>query len=152
MERRRIPVGPLLAALGAIALIVSLFLDWYDEVTAWTVFEVLDLVLGGLALATVLVLARQLGYPRRGGLRAGALLPLSALAFVIVVSQVLNHPPAGNEADKEVGIWIALAATAVMLAGALLAAVRVSLSLDVERRESDPTAPTVAQPPTEPRA
>jgi hypothetical protein len=137
---RRLPVGPLLAALGALVLLVSLFLDWYADVTAWTVFEVLDLVLAGLALFALLSLARELGFPRAGMIGAGALLPLAAAAFLIVVSQLLNHPPARNAEAKGTGIWLAFGATAVMLAGAILASARISLALDVERR--DDTAPT----------
>ena len=49
----RIPIGPLVAALGAVLLIVSLFLDWYGARTAFTVFEVLDLLLVLGALATI---------------------------------------------------------------------------------------------------
>ena len=150
MQPRRVPIGPLLAALGAVALLVSLFLDWYEDLTAWTVFEFLDLLLAGLALAALLAFARELGV--LGRVRSGLLLPLAALAFVIVLSQLLNHPPAGHEEDKDVGLWIALAASAVMLAGALLASARISLAVDVERREAEPTATTVAQPrPPEPR-
>ena len=37
-----IPVGPVVAAIGAIMLIVSLFLDWYGSLTAWEAFEVVS--------------------------------------------------------------------------------------------------------------
>ena len=152
---RRLPVGPLLAALGALVLLVSLFLDWYADITAWTVFEVLDLVLAGLALFALLSLARELGFPRADMIGAGALLPLAAAAFLIVVSQLLNHPPAGNAEEKSTGIWLAFGATAVMLAGAILASARISRALDVERRdETEPTRPVPADerpPPTGPR-
>jgi hypothetical protein len=146
---RRFPVGPLIAAVGAIVLLVSLFLDWYEEFSAWTVFEVLDLVLAAVAIASLLSLLRELGLGpvRRAVIGAGALLPLAGVALVVVVSQVLNHPPAADDFDKEFGIWLALAASIVMLAGAVLASTRISLALDVEPRPgADPDAPTVAQP------
>ena len=41
----QIPVGPLVAAIGAVLLIVSLFVDWYEGLTAFTVFEFIDLLL-----------------------------------------------------------------------------------------------------------
>ena len=48
---RRLEAGPLLVTLGALLLLVSLFLNWFTgEVTAWEAFEVWDLVLFVLAL------------------------------------------------------------------------------------------------------
>ena len=150
-EPRRFPLGPLLAGAAAVLLLVSLFLDWYGEYTAWTMFEVLDLLLAAIAIAALVALARELGL---GALRStvigvGALLPLAFAAVVIVTSQLLNHPPAADDLDKEAGVWLALAASLVMLAGAVLAVARISLALDVEPRPdsgSDPEAPTVERP------
>jgi hypothetical protein len=36
-EPVRVPVGPLVAAIGAVMLLVSLFLNWYEDLTAFTV-------------------------------------------------------------------------------------------------------------------
>ena len=48
---RRIEAGPVLVGLGALVLLVSLFLDWYQPaVTAWESFEVLDLLLAALGI------------------------------------------------------------------------------------------------------
>ena len=44
-----IPIGPLIAAIGGVLLIVSLGLDWYGRFSAFTAFEVWDLVLVVLA-------------------------------------------------------------------------------------------------------
>ncbi|MEA2356409.1 MAG: hypothetical protein QOD61_2538, partial [Solirubrobacteraceae bacterium] len=53
MNRGRPDTGGLVAAVGGLLLLVSLFLDWYTlatfTVTAWTAFEVWDLVLAALA-------------------------------------------------------------------------------------------------------
>ena len=47
---RRLEAGPLLVTLGALLLLVSLFLAWFTgEITAWQAFEVWDLVLFVLA-------------------------------------------------------------------------------------------------------
>ena len=44
--------------LGALLLLVSLFLDWYEpDVTAWEAFEVLDLLMAALALAALVAAA-----------------------------------------------------------------------------------------------
>src|SRR5829696_2294230 len=51
---RRLEAGPLLVTLGALLLLVSLFLDWFSgEVTAWEAFEAWDLVLFVLALGSI---------------------------------------------------------------------------------------------------
>ena len=51
---RRIEAGPVLVGLGALLLLVSVFLDWYEpNVTAWQAFEVLDLLMAALSLAAL---------------------------------------------------------------------------------------------------
>jgi hypothetical protein len=145
---RRIPIGPLIGLAGAVLLAVSLFLDWWDGLTAFTVFEALDLVLGCLALAAMVALAGPLGarLPGNAGPRPSLALPLGVAAAVIVVSQLLNYPPAvgGSESGPEVGLWLALGGSLLMLAGGLLSAARISLALDLEPRrpaaESEQTA------------
>src|SRR3954451_3492851 len=149
-DHRNLPIGPVLAVAGAVLLLVSLFLDWHDELSAWTAFEVLDLVLAALAIGTALSLLERLGVSRRrvGIMGAGAAIPMAVAALVIVVSQILNHPPAAQDADPEVGLWLALAATALMSLGAILATARISVALDVDRREPPPSeAPTVSDRP-----
>jgi len=147
----QLPIGPLIAAIGGILLIVSLFVDWYDSVTGYTVFEFLDLLLTGLALATLFVLASAMG-ALRTPVRPGLLLGIGVLALVIVLSQVVNDPPAvagerGN--DQATGIWLALGGAALMVAGAILSSARIALS--IEPRDGGRAAPTVTrtdEPPT----
>jgi hypothetical protein len=133
-EERRVEAGPVMAALGGLLLVVSLFLDWFeiDEaaegLSAWDAFEVWDLVLAGAGLAAIAVLAgtARAEFP----LRPRALLPLGVLAFVVVVSQLIDSPPAaGEESSVDTGVWLALAGAALMLAGAILSFARVSLSV-----------------------
>jgi hypothetical protein len=145
--RRAFPIGPLVAIAGSVLLLVSLFLDWYDDLSAWTAFELIDLVLAALAIATALSLLEQLGAGRARVrfIRSGAAIPLAVAALVIVVSQILNHPPAAVDMDPKVGLWLALAATALMALGAILATARISVALDVQRRDAA-EAPTVSQP------
>ena len=49
--------GAAVAAVGALLLLVSLFLDWYGDgregYSAWTLFELIDLVLAAIALLTL---------------------------------------------------------------------------------------------------
>jgi hypothetical protein len=145
MTRRRVDAGAAVAALGAVLLLVSLFLDWYgddeDGISAWRVFEVLDLVLAVVSLLAVSTFLRRIGADRR--LPDAPFLLLGAIALVVVSSQLVNDPPrvAGLDPSLEIGAWLALAGAAVLLAGALMSVARVSLALSVERRTPPAAAP-----------
>lgn len=156
MNRRRVDAGAMVAALGAVLLLVSLFLDWYgngdDGVSAWTVFETLDLVLAAIALLSISTFASRAGAAHR--LPDVSLVLLAGVGLVIVFSQLVNDPPrvAGLEPQLEIGAWLGLAGTAIMLAGALMSVARVSLNFSVEHRESrrvDEPAPPGAASETE---
>ena len=59
---QRIDAGPVVAALGAVLLFLSLFLSWYEpDVSGWESFESLDLILAGVAIAAGVLAAGQLG-------------------------------------------------------------------------------------------
>jgi hypothetical protein len=139
-DQRRISIGPVVGLVGGVLLFVSLFLDWWEGgVTGFTGFEVLDLLLALLALAAVVALADALGVRLPGGSpsRARLALPLGAVAGVIVLSQLVNDPPAivGSDRGPEIGLWLGLAGALLIVAGGLLAIARVSLALDFEERE-----------------
>jgi len=137
------PIGPLIAAIGAIMLIVSLFLDWYEDLTGFTVFEFIDLLLTGLAVLTLVSLAGAVGVIRPP-LRPGLPLGVALLALVIVLSQLVNDPPAvagPNGRDQDIGIWLALGGSALMVAGAVLAAARIALSVEPRDRRAAPARP-----------
>jgi hypothetical protein len=136
---RRIPLGPLVGTLGSALLAVSLFLDWWDGVTAFTAFEVLDLVLLALASGTAAALLTEAGLPLPRSPLSGRALPLAALALLVVVSQIVNDPPlvlGGSGPDHATGIWLALAGAVIMTAGALVTGSRISLAVDVRRRDT----------------
>jgi hypothetical protein len=138
---RKIPIGPLVATIGALLLIVSLFLDWYETLTGWTVFEIVDLVLVGLALWTIFSLAGGFGIVKESFNPVAALIG-TIVALVIVVTQILNDPPAvagGGGPDKEIGLWLALAGAGLMVAGAVLATTHISLAVETRRREAEPS-------------
>ena len=137
---RKIDAGALLVAAAALLLVVSLFLDWFGlpgdtGITAWEAFEVLDLVLVGAAVAAV---AAAVG--RRD---TRVLLGAALLVLVVVGSQLVQPPPAGQGADREIGAWLALVAAAVLLAGAGLAAAQIAVTVDVRGRERRRRVPTV---------
>jgi hypothetical protein len=132
---RRLEAGPLLVTLGALLLLVSLFLSWFTgEITAWQAFEVWDLVLFVLALGSIaagLALITQ-----AVDLVDGRFLPAAVIAVAtIVASQIIDPPPAAPGQDPDTGSWLALGATLVMCLGALLTYGRVGLAFTVEGRD-----------------
>lgn len=140
--KRRLDAGPLIALLGALVLLVSLFLAWYEPSTeVWDAFELTDLLLAGIAIGALLSAASLIGdVPGRVDSRW---LPwLAAAALVLVVAALVNPPP-GIDADPTTGLWLALAGAALLSAGALLVVASVSISLDVAPRERRQRVPAV---------
>jgi hypothetical protein len=140
----RVPVGPLVAAIGAVILLVSLFLDWYEGLTAFTVFEFVDILLVVCALLIVVQLGGGMGLIKPPASPAVALIA-ALFALGVVLTQLLNDPPAvagGNGPDRDIGIWLAVGGTLLMAAGALLATAHISLAIEPRER-------TPARPPTE---
>jgi hypothetical protein len=174
---RRFELGPILVALGALLLIVSLFLDWYGTLSAWDAFEVVDVLLAALGVTSLVgaigSLLPELGYVERRWL-PGMVLAVA----VLVAAEIINPPPAAATLTATTGAWIAFAAAVVMLIGAVLTLGRVSLAVTVDGRDrrqrvaavderqtttetgavvvppaadgGEPTASTVAQPATSP--
>jgi len=130
--RERFDAGTGLVAVGAVLLLVSLFIDWYHPGgDAWAVFESLDLVLAAAAVCGLLSVAPRFG---AGGL--GRALPLiSTIAFAVVVVQLFDPPPIVSDSSLATGAWLALAATVTMAGGALLGAASISVTVDVRGRE-----------------
>ena len=132
---RRLEAGPLLVTLGALLLLVSLFLSWFTpEISAWEAFEVWDLVLFVLALGSIGaglgLTTQEIEVVDRRFLPAAV-----AAVAVIVASQILDPPPAAAGQDPETGAWLALGAALVMCAGAVLTFGRVHVALTLEGRE-----------------
>ncbi len=140
-----------LVVLGSALLGISLFLEWYERsLSAWEVFEALDLLLAGLAiLAAVIALGRMdVAVPgARGWLPAAA-----GIAFVVVIVQLIDPPPVVADGDPQTGAWLALAAASLMLIGTAMAVARISIVLDVRDRDRDRTDHTQRMPPPGPPA
>jgi hypothetical protein len=141
----RINAGQILVVVGAVALFVSLFLNWYEGtftresgLSAWTAFEILDILLAGLAVAAI---AASVSIPRReGGTTpiSGHWLPLIGLAaFVLVAVTLLNDPPGARDRGLELGAWIALAGSAALAVGGLLNLARISLVVTTRPTEHE---------------
>jgi peptidoglycan/LPS O-acetylase OafA/YrhL len=148
----RINGGQALVAIGAIALIVSLFLSWYEPGrSAWTVFEVWDIALAAIGIAALAAIVPA----RRTDVRDERIVPerwlpaLAGAALVIVVVSLINDPPTARGSSPEIGAWLALGAVIVLSAGAILSRARISLVISL--RSSQPTSATPPPaPPPEP--
>jgi hypothetical protein len=154
-RQTQLAVGPLVAAVGAVLLIVSLFLDWYEGITGFTVFEFLDLLLVLLALAAIASLAGGLGIVRPAPSPAVSL-AVALFAIFVVLTQIINDPPAvvgPGGPDQDIGIWLALSGSALMVAGAVLGYASISLAFEPRSRarERDPAGVTSPPPPQRPR-
>lgn len=139
---RRFEVGPILVALGAVVLLVSLFLDWYGSLTAWDAFEVVEVLLGALAVTALVIALGQLvpdiEYIDR------RYLPAVVLATaVLVAAEIINPPPAAGNAALGSGAWIAFASAAVMFLGTVLTFGRVRFAVSVEGRQRRERVPVV---------
>ncbi len=137
---RKIDAGAVLVVAAALLLVISLFLDWFglsgaSGASAWEVFEALDLVLLGCAGAAV---AAALGR-----LDSRIVLGAALVAVVVVVSQIIEPPPAGQGTDRQVGAWVGLVAAALLLAGGALVAAQIAVTVDVRGRERRRRVPTV---------
>jgi hypothetical protein len=131
---RRFEVGPMLVALGALVLIVSLFLDWYGTFTAWEAFEVVEVLLAALAVAALVIavglLLPDLEYVERRWL------PAIVLGVAVLVGAEIVDPPPGAAGETVgTGAWIAFGSAFVMFAGAILSFGRISLEVAVEGRD-----------------
>ena len=148
MDLRRLRVGEWLGGLSGLVLLVALFLPWYgDEAgsrSGWESLGALDVVLAlvalsALAIPVVTTFQRVPAVP----LAHESLTALVALlAVVLVLIRVLNMPDWAD--GREWGLYAALAATASVVAGCLIAMRDERLTRG--GRHSDLTGVPVAQP------
>src|SRR3954447_7787963 len=162
MRRTNIDAGPILALVGGLLLVVSLFLNWYEPgVSAWTVFEFVDLLLALSALSAVLIsielMVPQLLPIARVPAAERVLLTAGTVALVLVGSQLVNHPPAAQREAVDYGAWLALAGGALLFAGGLAPIAWVSVGVTSAHRQPPaagpppPPPPPPAPPPRPPR-
>ncbi len=98
MELKRLRPGELIAAAGGVALLVVMFLDWYEfngiGVSAWAAFTITDVL---LALAALIAI----GLAVLTATRRSPALPVAAsvitattgiLATLLVLYRILNQP------------------------------------------------------------
>jgi len=134
----------LLAGLGALILLVSLFLNWWGPsadaielgnrggISAWNVFELVDIVLAGLALAVLAGSIEAVSRPGRSRLPTGLSAAAGPLAVALIVVSLINDPPLvrlAPDSSVEIGAWMALAGALLITLGGLLRYARVSINV-----------------------
>lgn len=124
-----------IAVVAALVVVASMFLPWFGVpftsalvITGWGAFGFLQAaVLLTLAATVGIVLGRGAGIDLRPPVRTGTLISGAALWCALLLSiRFFDRPPVrlGTlevESDVRYGIWIALAATAVMFVAGLRA-------------------------------
>jgi hypothetical protein len=162
---RKLDARELLAALGGLLVLISLFLDWFERdgrgaegtllpgdfsVTGWQVFESLDLVLAALAVLAIATGAAALGTVAALGPRS--LLPLGLVLLMIVVVQLVSQPPAAWGSDPTTGAWMALGGSLLVVLGGALSAARIDITVNVGPRDTRRRVPAVDRRPSAPSA
>ena len=140
--RQKLDVGTLMLALGALVVLIALFLDWYTPGgTAWQSFEIADLLLAVMAVAAIMLAVFRLaaGEPGTPGWAQG----LALATLVVVAAEIIQPPPGLQGAMREVGAWLAFGGSLVMALGAILHLARISISIDVAERDRRRRVPAV---------
>jgi hypothetical protein len=118
---RRLRIGELLALSGAVCVVLSLFLPWYERPTgtlsAWQTFGPATVLLLAAAAAALGLAASTLA-ERSTALPVAAAVwstLLAILALIAAVVRLFERPDHASSLGP--GAWLALAGAAAMLAG-----------------------------------
>jgi hypothetical protein len=122
MDLRRLGAGEWLAALSAVALLVSLFLPWYDpSASAWDALGAIDVLLAlvaaaGVLLAIVTAAQKVPAVP----IALSALVALAGgIGIVLVLFRLADLPD--GAIGRDWAIWLGLAGALGIVAGSVIA-------------------------------
>jgi hypothetical protein len=136
---RKIDIGSALSGVGAALLLVSLFLNWFEPgLTAWEVFEIIDLLLAGIAICVLVLVAGDIGGSDSDSVKR-SLVGLGAVAVVLVGSQLINHPPAAFHSAIMSGAWLGLCGAIAILGGASMSVSRITFAVNISQRLPRPS-------------
>jgi hypothetical protein len=138
---RRIEASDALAAVGALLVLVGLFLDWFGPLNAWEAFEIVDLLLALLAIGVILA-----AFALVDGFGPRAIAPLGVLLLLVIFDQLVE-PPLGAPTHIGTGAWLALAGAALVAVGGALRVARVSVIISVGGRDVRRRVPAVDRRP-----
>jgi uncharacterized membrane protein len=118
---KRLRLGELLALIGAVSVIVSLFLPWYESaagtLSAWDTFGptlvlLIAAAMGALGLGASTVTERSTALPVAAAVCSTL---LGTLALIAAMVRVLERPD--HATGLCAGAWLALAGAIAILAG-----------------------------------
>jgi hypothetical protein len=149
MDLRRLHPGEWIAAASGLALLVSLFLPWYDagddSVSAWDALAVTDVLLAIVAAAGVLlaIVTATQRVPAVPIALSAVVVLVGLVGLVLVVIRVLALPDGADGRDW--ALWLGLAGAAGIVVGAL--ATMTDERLSKPGRPTDATGRPIAAPP-----
>ncbi|HEX8648210.1 MAG TPA: hypothetical protein VF715_15050 [Thermoleophilaceae bacterium] len=134
MDVRRLRIWEWLTGLAGLALLLLLFVEWYElgvdrsvGVNAWESFAVLDVVLAIVALMAiaVAVMAAVHNTPAVSLAIASLLLTIGTLTFIALAVRAIFEPTIDFEGielsdeyvTRSIGLWLGLATTALLTLG-----------------------------------
>ena len=152
MDINRLSLGQRIAAGAGILLFIDLFLDWYSagndvisvSASGWQAFSWVDLVCAAAAIVAVLAAVQAMGMVQIPANLNMILLPLAAVATILVLYRLINQPGPNDLISNEFGAYIGFVLAALMTYGAFRA-----------QGDATPvaaTAPRAAAPPPPPAA
>jgi hypothetical protein len=117
VDLRRLRAGEWLAGVGGIALIVSLFLPWYEGTEPLTGFEaltIIDILLTLLAILALSLPVLQATQDVQSKAVAAGILSVvfGALGTLIVVFRLIDAP--ADALEVRPGAWLAFASTVLI--------------------------------------
>jgi hypothetical protein len=135
MDTSKLTTGDMIAGVGGIVLLISLFLPWYgvsvdiagfsasESGSGWEALGFIDILLFVISVAVIgIVAARAAGSLPADIPAPMLLLGLGAFAVLLVLFRIIDIPVDGNVPDevdlsRKVGIFIALLASAALAYG-----------------------------------
>jgi hypothetical protein len=135
MDTSRLTTGDMIAGLGGVALLISLFLPWYgvsvdiagvslsESGNGWEVLGFIDMLLFLISIGAIaIVAARAAGVLPDDVSAPVLLLGLGALAVLLVLYRIIDIPtdgdvPAQVDLSRKLGIFIALLAAGAVAYG-----------------------------------
>ena len=133
MDLRRLRFGDWVMAIGGVAVLGVMFLDWFERggasASAWKAFAVNDVILAVAALMALTAFVLAVVHPTAAvPLALSSLAAVVSLVALVLVALRLVWPPGLGgpevlETGRATGAWLGLVATA-LLAGGCLASIR----------------------------
>jgi hypothetical protein len=134
MNTSRLTTGDIIAGVGGIVLLISLFLPWYgvsvdiagfkasESGSGWEALGFIDILLFLVSAAAVAIVAARAAGALPADIPAPViLLGLGALAVLLVLFRIIDIPagdvPNGVDLSRKVGIFIALIGAAAVAYG-----------------------------------